>query len=174
MDDNNLKRVFSDYIAGKGSFGDSKEYLGMRASQRHTLFLEYFASLNASQQSDMASFLTTVATGHSIDFPDGLPGGLSLVFHLCVSGFASSFDRFKSKFEKEFNSEPNIAVWLLANDEHEAVDGREWKRTWRYALLLCNILKILESTEFMETAGILRSSAASEHFRSCLPNDIGG
>lgn len=168
MVNNELEIDLADYFDEKNKFTEVRSYFGMSASQKGAVFTKYFDSLSVEKQKETAFLLALVVCGKHSKFFSNLPNAVNLVMRLCLSGYSSCFQGSLTTLEEEFNSNDNVKTWLKAGDNLDVIGGLDWKKTWRYALSLYNILKLINSEKTKATVDILQSTAFSDEFKRNL------
>jgi hypothetical protein len=162
-----LIKELVDYFEFRNRFA-SDEYWGMAGSQRPKLFVEYYEKLSSSAKMQMADIITEGSIGRMEDLQAYTANTLDLEIDLCLRGFRTYFEGGLKEFEREFNDSDNIETWTAAADAKELPRDLAFKKDWHYALMLKNLLLILNSNNFRSTYDHLLTHARSRQFRKAL------
>jgi hypothetical protein len=164
---NELTTELIDYFEGRNRFEARNDYLGMEASRIPELFVEYFESLRPELTKEFAAVIVAGARGQTAELQPYLRQVAQLLGDLCMHRQCQYFADEAVNLEREFNDPQNLRHWV-EDGEEESPEGVDFKRAWRYALILWGVLYMLESTRIQTNYEYLLGNAASEHFRRAL------
>jgi hypothetical protein len=166
MVDHRLAGEIIDFVEGRGRFEEREEYVGMDATNITDLFFAYFDSLNPPARRELAATMAAGSLGQVPELEPYLGSVIQLMLSLCITGRTESFTDELERLEREFNEAENIRVWVRSDAEYS--EGLDFKREWRYALILWGVLYLLGSHNIQDTYAYLLKHAQSAHFKRSL------
>jgi hypothetical protein len=157
-----------DFVEGRGRFEERDEYVGMDATNISDLFFAYFDSLDPSARRELAATIAAGSLGQIPELEPHVNSVAQLMLSLCIGGRTEPFAFERERLEREFNDAENLRAWLRSDAEH--FEGLDFKREWRYALILWGVLYLLGSNNIQDTYARLLRQAQSAHFKRSLLN----
>jgi hypothetical protein len=157
-----------DFVEGRGRFEERDEYVGMDATNISDLFFAYFDSLDPPARRELAATIAAGSLGQVPELEPHVNSVAQLMLSLCRRGMTEPFAGEREHLEREFNDAENLRAWLRSDAER--FEGLDFKREWRYALILWGVLHLLGSNNIQDTYARLLRHAQSAHFKRSLLN----
>lgn len=166
MTENECCAVLLDFIFDRGIFGSAAELEGMAVSQKPDVFVEYYSRLSGADRLMVNACLISSLVG-KIPQTERFAGILVMVVLALVDRIPETgLESFQSELLEELNNPKVRDSWL------EGCEGEsDFRRNWRYALGMINILNKLHVSEVRTVAAGLAASTRSSWFREKL-NEI--
>jgi hypothetical protein len=136
-----LMSEWLDCLTGFGNYEAKK----LQAEARGKTFKNYFAKLEIEQQKCTADLVFDSALGKLEATRWYVRPSLELMLELCKNGFENAFVHRRTDLENMFLDQAAFEAWLEARQGSKAPRGRAFLYTWRYAILLWNVLNALHS-----------------------------
>ena len=136
-----LMSEWLDCLTGFGNYEAKK----LQADARGSRFKSYFAELEFDQQKRTADLVFDSALGKLEATRWYVRPSLELMLELCQNGFENAFVHRRTDLENMFLDQAAFEAWLKARKGGKAPRGRAFLYTWRYAILLWNVLNALHS-----------------------------
>jgi hypothetical protein len=136
-----LMSEWLDCLTGFGNYEAKK----VQADARGSTFKNYFAKLEFEQQKRTADLVFESALGQLEATRWYVRPSLELMLELCKNGFENAFVHRRTELENMFLDQAALKAWLEARQGSKAPRGRAFLYTWRYAILLWNVLNALHS-----------------------------
>ena len=136
-----LMSEWLDCLTGFGNYEAKK----LQADARGSRFKSYFATLEFDQQKRTADLVFDSALGKLEATRWYVRPSLELMLELCQNGFENAFVHRRIDLENMFLDQAAFEAWLEARQGGKAPRGRAFLYTWRYAILLWNVLNALHS-----------------------------
>ncbi|MDT5268365.1 MAG: hypothetical protein QOH49_551 [Acidobacteriota bacterium] len=167
MNRRELIEELTDFFERRNRFEVCNDYPGMEASRLPEVFMHYFDGLSVADRKLLTATIVAGALGEVGQLNPYLDVTVSLMFNLALTGRTQYFGDERRALEDEFNSQRNLETWAKAGDD-ESPSGPEYKRAWRYALILWGVLYLLKSDAIETSYQSLQRHARSEHFKRAL------
>ncbi len=136
-----LMSEWLDCLTGFGNYEPKKLQAGAPGSR----FKSYFSRLEFEQQQRTADLVFDSALGKLEATRWYVRPSLELMLELCQNGFENAFVHRRVDLENMFLDQTALKAWLEARQGSKAPRGRAFLYTWRYAILLWNVLNALHS-----------------------------
>jgi hypothetical protein len=136
-----LMSEWLDCLTGFGNYEAKK----LQTNARGKTFKNYFANLEFEQQKRTADLVFESALGKLEATRWYVRPSLELMLELCKNGFENAFVHRRTDLENMFLDQAAFEAWLDARQGSKAPRGRAFLYTWRYAILLWNVLNALHS-----------------------------
>ena len=136
-----LMSEWLDCLTGFGNYEPKK----LLEESRVARFEEYFAKLEFEQQKRTADLVFESALGRLEATRWYVRPSLELLLELCKNGFDKAFVHRRPELEQMFLDQTAFEAWLEAGHTSKAPRGRAFLSTWRYVILLWNVLNALHS-----------------------------
>jgi hypothetical protein len=136
-----LMSEWLDCLTGFGYYEPKK----LQEESRVSRFETYFANLEADQQKRSADLIFESALGKLEATRWYVRPSLELLLELCKNGYEKAFLHRRPELEQLFLDQTAFEAWLEAGHTSKAPRGRAFLSTWRYAILLWNVLNALHS-----------------------------
>jgi hypothetical protein len=136
-----LMSEWLDCLTGFGNYEPQK----LQADARGSRFKSYFSRLEFEQQKRTADLVFDSALGKLEATRWYVRPSLELMLELCKNGFENAFLHRRTDLESMFLDQAAFEAWLKVRHNSKIPRGRAFLYTWRYAILLWNVLNALHS-----------------------------
>jgi hypothetical protein len=136
-----LMSEWLDCLTGFGNYEAKK----LQTDSRDSKFEAYFSELEFEQQKRTADLVFDSALGQLEATRWYVRPSLELMLELCKNGYEHAFVHRRFDLENMFLDQIALEAWLEARHSSKAPRGRAFLYTWRYAILLWNVLNALHS-----------------------------
>jgi hypothetical protein len=154
------RRTLLDFIYDRGEFCANESLEGMEASQKSDLFVEHYAKLSQDERGEMNGCLVSALLGRNEETAKFSGIMVLLILSLVRRVPRTGLDAFELDLIQELRNPRLNQSWLQKSEEIE-----DFRRNWRYALGIINILNELRVPAVRSIVMELASATQSERFQ---------